>query len=78
MSDYSMDINGSMCLSDYSNIFDYFNIIDKNDNFVIRIDKDNKGDIELISSMLRDNKFSINYTQYDELGNYYISASKTH
>ena len=76
MSDYSMDISGNIGLSDYSNIFDYLNIIDKDDNFVIRIDKDNKGDIDVINSMLQDNRFIINYTQYDDLGNYYISANK--
>ena len=76
MSDYSMDISGNIGLSDYSNIFDYLNIIDKDDNFVIRIDKDNKGDIDVINSMLQDNRFSINYTQYDDFGNYYISANK--
>ena len=76
MSDYSMDISGNIGLSDYSNIFDYLNIIDKDDNFVIRIDKNNKGDIDVINSMLQDNRFIINYTQYDDLGNYYISANK--
>ena len=76
MSDYSMDISGNIGLSDYSNIFDYLNIIDKDDNFVIRIDKDNKGDIDVINSMLQDNRFIINYTQYDDFGHYYISANK--
>ena len=76
MSDYSMDISGNMGLSDYSNIFDYLNIIDKDDNFVIRIDKDNRGDIDMINSMLQENKFIINYTQYDDFGNYYISANR--
>ncbi|WP_315072398.1 hypothetical protein [uncultured Clostridium sp.] len=76
MSDYSMDISGKIDLSDYSNIFDYLNIIDNNDNFVMRIDKNNKGDIDLINSMLKDNKFIVNYTQYDDFGNYYISANK--
>ena len=76
MSDYSMNISGNIGLSDYSNIFDYLNIIDKDDNFVIRINKDNKGDIDVINSMLQDNKFIINYTQYDDFGNYYISANK--
>ena len=76
MSDYSMDISGNMQLSDYSNIFDYLNIIDKDDNFVIRINKDNKGDIDVINSMLQDNKFIINYTQYDDFGNYYIIANR--
>jgi len=76
MSDYSMDISGNIGLSDYSNIFDYLNIIDKDDNFVMRIDKNNKGDIDVINSMLQDNRFIINYTQYDDFGNYYISANK--
>lgn len=76
MSDYSMDISGNIGLSDYSNIFDYLNIIEKDDNFVIKINKDNRGDIDMIKSMLRDNKFIINYTQYDDLGNYYISANR--
>lgn len=76
MSDYSMDISGDIQLSDYSNIFDYLNIIDRNDNFVIRIDKRNKNDINLINTMLEDNQFVINYTQYDDFGNYYISANK--
>ena len=60
MSDYSMDISGNIGLSDYSNIFDYLNIIEKDDNFVIRVDKDNSRDIDMITSMLRDNKFIIN------------------
>lgn len=76
MSDYSMDISGNIELSDYSSIFDYLNIIDNNDNFVIRIDRNNKNDVDLINSMLNDNNFIINYTQYDDYGNYYISANK--
>lgn len=76
MSDYSMDISGNIGLSDYSNIFDYLNIIDKNDNFVIKINKNNVNEIGLINSMLEDNKFIINYAEYDTMGNYYITANK--
>lgn len=76
MSDYSMDISGNIGLSDYSNIFDYLNIIEKDDNFILKIDKDNRSDIDMIKSMLTDNKFNINYAQYDDLGNYYISANR--
>lgn len=76
MSDYSMDISGNIELSDYSNIFDYLNIIDKNDNFIIRINKNNNQDIELINIMLQDNKFIINHAEYDDFGNYYINANK--
>lgn len=71
-----MDISGDISLADYSNIFDYLNIIDKDDNFMIKINKMNKSDIEFINSMLQNNKFVINYTKYDELGNYYINANK--
>lgn len=76
MSDYSMDISGKIELSDYSNIFDYLNIIDKDDNFTIRIDKDNEQDIGVINAMLQDNKFIINHTEYDRFGNYYIIANR--
>lgn len=76
MSDYSMDISGNIELSDYSNIFDYFNIIDKDDNFIIKINKNNQDDIGVINTMLQDNKFIINYSQYDEFGNYYINVNK--
>ena len=76
MSDYSMEINGTIGLSDYSNIFDYLSIIDINDNFIIRINKNNHEDIELINSMLNENRFIVNYTEYDSLGNYCISANK--
>ena len=76
MSDYTMDIGGKIELSDYSDIFDYLNIIDKDDNFMIRIAKDNEDDIGVISSMLNDSNFIINHTEYDERGNYYIVATK--
>ena len=33
MSDYRMDIQGSIGLSEYSNIYDYLCIVDKNDKF---------------------------------------------
>lgn len=76
MSNYSMDISGDIGLADYSNIFDYLKIIDRDDNFVIRINKRNRGDIDLINSMLEENKFNIKYTRYDEKGNYCINANK--
>ena len=68
MSNYSMNISG--------NIFDYLKIIDKDDNFIIKINKRNRKDIDVINSMLQDNKFIINYTEYDSNGNYYINANR--
>ena len=76
MSDYTMDISGKIELSDYSNIADYLNIIDKHDNFMIRINKKNKGDIDVINSLLNNNKFTIRHAEYDAKGNYCINANK--
>ena len=77
MSNYSMDISGNIGLEDYSNIFDYLKIIDKDDNFTIKIHKRNRKDIDVINSMLVDNKFSIKYTKYAANGNYYINANRS-
>lgn len=76
MSDYTMDISGKIELSDYSNIADYLNIIDKHDNFIIRINKKNKADIDVINSLLSNNKFSIMHAEYDSKGNYCIRANR--
>ena len=44
MSDYKMDIKGCIGLSEYSNIHDYFGMIDKNDRFRITLEKSNDKD----------------------------------
>ena len=71
-----MNISGNIGLEEYSNIFDYLKIIDKDDNFVIKINKKNQKDIDVINSMLEDNQFIIKYTEYDSMGNYYINANR--
>lgn len=76
MSDYIMNISGKIELSDYSNIFDYFNIIDKNDNLTININKNNKEDIDVINSLLNRSSFLIKRAEYDSKGNYCINANK--
>lgn len=76
MSTYSMDITGSLGLNEYSNIFDYFSIVDNGDNFIITINKENEESINLINSMLEDNKFIISNEGFDSYGCYSISAYK--
>lgn len=76
MSDYKMDINGVLGLSEYSNIFDYMGIVDRNDNFTITLNKVNENDISMITSMLKDSSFSIVDQGAGIDGNYYISANK--
>lgn len=76
MPDYKMDINGGLGLSEYSNIFDYMNVIDKNDNFIITLNSVAKNDINIITSMLKDSNFSILEEGVNQTGNYYINANK--
>lgn len=76
MSDYRMDIRGAIGLSEYSNIYDYLNIVDKNDNFTITINKNNEREIRIISSILRDSAFNIAEEGYNSYGDYYINAHR--
>ena len=59
MPDYKMDIRGKLGLSEYSDIYDYMGIVDKNDNFTITLDNSNKQHINIITSMLKESNFSI-------------------
>lgn len=76
MSDYKMDIHGSIGLSEYSNIYDYLCIVDKEDKFTISIDKENKDNLSTINSILQDNSFIVDNQGIDNNGNYFIKAHK--
>ena len=53
MPDYKMDIRGKLGLSEYSDIYDYMGIVDKNDNFTITVDQSNRQHVNIITSMLK-------------------------
>ena len=76
MSDYRMDIQGSIGLSEYSNIYDYLCIVDKTDKFTISINEENNDSIDTINSILKDNNFIIDKNGYDKNGKYYINAHR--
>ena len=76
MSDYRMDIKGTIGLSDYSNIYDYIGVVDQQDNFTITLDNIEHDNINIICSMLSDNKFIIYDQGYDINGRYFINAHK--
>ena len=76
MSNYRMDINGTLGLSEYSNIFDYMGVVDSNDNFTITLNRASESDISMITSMLADKNFYIIDKGMGSDGNYYISANK--
>lgn len=76
MSDYRMDIRGSIGLSDYSNIYDYIGVVDNKDNFTITVDNCGNESIQVICKMLSDSDFYIKDQGYDNQGRYYINAYK--
>ena len=76
MPDYKMDIRGKLGLSEYSDIYDYMGIVDKNDNFTITLDNSNRQHINIITSMLKESNFSILDEGINNLGDYYINANK--
>lgn len=53
MPDYRMDIKGKLGLGEYSDIYDYMGIVDKNDNFTITLDASNKQHINIITDAKR-------------------------
>lgn len=76
LSDYRMDIKGSIGLNEYSNIYDYLGIVDNDDKFTITLNKGNEQEINIINSMLRSNKFYIYEEGYNNYGEYHINAYK--
>lgn len=76
MPDYKMDIRGNLGLGEYSDIYDYMSIVDKNDNFTITLDSSNRQHVNMITSMLRESDFVILEEGIDSTGDYYISANK--
>ena len=76
MSDYRMDIKGEIGLNEYSNIYDYLGIVDRNDKFTIIINSGNEQEINIINSMLRSNSFYVYDEGYNNFGEYHINAYK--
>lgn len=76
MPDYKMDIRGKLGLGEYSDIYDYMGIVDKNDNFTITVDQSNRQHVNIITSMLKESNFYILEEGINNLGDYYINANK--
>ncbi|MBE6066070.1 hypothetical protein [Clostridium cochlearium] len=72
MSDYRLDINESINLSDYSLINDYLEIPRKNDKVSIKLNYRVKDEVNIICKILNNKGFNI----IDKDGNGYIYASK--
>ena len=76
MPDYKMDIKGKLGLSEYSNIYDYMGIVEKDDNFLITLDDSNKQQVNMITSMLKESNFKVIDEGMSKNGQYFINANK--
>ncbi|MDP4146237.1 MAG: hypothetical protein Q8936_17430 [Bacillota bacterium] len=74
MSEYQLQIDGRVGLSDYSNIYDYMGFVSVNDNFTIILEESDKENAEIIESLLANCNFSIASKGGTEDGRYYITA----
>ncbi|MDU1443778.1 MAG: hypothetical protein E6916_09760 [Clostridium cochlearium] len=72
MSDYRLDINESINLSDYSLINDYLEIPRKNDKVSIKLNYRLKDEVNIICKILNNKGFNI----IDKDRNGYIYANK--
>lgn len=76
MSEYKLEVKGSITLNDYGNIYDYIGIVGMNDKFTITIDYLDKQNMDLIISMLKYKDFIIRDSGKNKNGDYYIEAHK--
>lgn len=74
MSEYQMDIIGKIGLEDYSSIYDYMAIVNKNDNLIITIN--DSGNINIIKQILENNSFAIDLNNNNCIGECCIKAYK--
>lgn len=76
MSNYFLDINGSVDLSDYSIIDDYIKVVDFDDNITIKFDSNFEQDIKIIETILQKDDFNILKKGGINNGKYFIEAYK--
>lgn len=76
MSEYRLDVNGIIGLSDYTNIHDYMGVIDGDDNLTITIGPGDDQNVHIICDMLQRNDFVISAKGGHDDGRYYVSAYK--
>ena len=72
MSHYTMEVSGTIGLSDYSNIYDYIDVVDTNDKFSIYLNEVTEDNISMICSFLYDKDFQIIKQGRDAEGKYLI------
>lgn len=74
MSEYRLEISGTMGLSDYSNINDYLNIIGENDKVIITVGSGESHNVDIITNILRHNGFEVALKGGNDDATYHITA----
>jgi hypothetical protein len=74
MSEYRLEINGSIGLSDYSNINDYLKVIGENDKVTIAVGPGESHNVDIITSILQRNGFEVALKGGHDDARYYITA----
>ncbi|PJI08805.1 MULTISPECIES: hypothetical protein [Clostridium] len=77
MTEYQLNIKNKINLSDYSNIHDYMEFINKDDKFTIVMQNGDKKNVDIICNMLENNRFEITQKHVDKGGRCNIKALKT-
>lgn len=77
MSEYRLEISGSVQLSDYSSIYDYMKLVDEDDKLTVTMDAENADNFELLIRVLQDNNFIVATKGGHDDGRYYISAVRS-
>ncbi|ADK17159.1 MULTISPECIES: hypothetical protein [Clostridium] len=76
MSEYKMSIKGKITLEDYSSIYDYIAIVNKNDKLTIVVDSNENENVEIVCNMLKNKYFTVNPNRPCDGGKYCIKAFK--
>lgn len=74
MSEYKLDVNGSVNLVDYSCINDYVGFLGNSDKLTIAMENFKFENAEIITNILKRKKFIITENGEKEDGKYYIRA----
>ncbi|OAA92296.1 hypothetical protein [Clostridium ljungdahlii] len=76
MSEYKMSIKGKITLEDYSSIYDYIAIVNKNDKLTIVVDSNEDKNVDIVCNMLKNKYFTVNQNETCDGGKYCIKAFK--
>ena len=76
MSEYRLEVNGVIGLSDYSSINDYMGIIGDDDKLTITFGASETPNVDIVTNILSRKGFQVAFKGGNDDGKYYITAYK--